>query len=132
MENGGSSVESSFGALMRHYRERAGMSQRALAKVSEINPAIISRLETGDRMPSGPQQVLSIARSLNLSPTDSDTLLAMAGHWPSTILTLGPQDETLLEVARVLSTKNLKEEDLRRFRAIVHLLAEQLLLGRNH
>lgn len=120
----------SFGALMRYYRERAGMSQRALAKASEINPAIISRIETGDRMPSGPHQVLAIARALNLSPTDSDELLSMAGHWPSVILSLGPRDETLIEVARVLSAQDLKEEELRRFRAIVHLLTEQLLLDR--
>jgi transcriptional regulator with XRE-family HTH domain len=115
---------------MRYYRERAGMSQRALAKLSEINPAIVSRLETGDRMPSGPHQVLAIARALDLSPADRDNLLSMAGHWPSAILALGPQDETLLEVARVLSTEGIQEEELNRFRAIVHLLAEQLLTGR--
>ncbi len=115
---------------MRRFRERAGISQRTLAKVSEINPAIVSRLETGDRMPSGPQQVLAIARALELNQADSDALLSTAGHWPSAILSLGPQDETLLEVARVLSAEDIHEDDQRRFRTIIHLLAEQLLVGR--
>lgn len=119
-----------FGVLMRRYREQAGASQRALAKASAINPAIISRLETGDRMPSGPQQVIAIARALNLDPVASDALLSAAGHWPSAILSLGPQDETLLEVARVLASPNLRAEERQRFRDIVHLLAELCLSGK--
>jgi transcriptional regulator with XRE-family HTH domain len=53
-----------FAELLKTFREAAGLSQRSLARASEINPAIISRMESGDRGPSGPAQVLAIARLL--------------------------------------------------------------------
>ncbi len=118
-----------FADLLREYRERAGFSQRALARASDINPAIISRLESGDRTPSGPDQVLAITRALALDDLNSDKLLASAGYWPRAVLGLGPQDETLLTLARLLSDERLNPEAKIRFRHVLHLLAEQWMAG---
>ncbi len=114
-----------FPELLKRYREQVGFSQRALARASQINPAIISRLESGDREPSGPEQILSITRALALDSERTDALLASAGHWPRSILTLGPQDETLLALSKVLAHSCLEEESKVRFRQVVSLLAEQ-------
>ena len=118
-----------FAELMRAYREGAGVSQRALARTSEINPAIISRLESGDRMPSGPAQVRAIARALNLSADQADALLGAGGYWPDAMLSLGPQDESLTAVARVLAHDGLTDMAKARFRRMVRLMADQWLDG---
>ncbi len=114
-----------FAELLKSYREQVGFSQRALARASQINPAIISRLESGDRSPSGPEQVLAITRTLALDDQRTNRLLASAGYWPKAILALGPQDETLLSIAGVLTDQKLGQEAKGRFRQVVHLLARQ-------
>lgn len=114
-----------FPTLMRSYRERAGLSQRALARASAVNPAIISRLESGDRGPSGPPQVEAIAGALRLGADDVDQLLAAAGYWPGSFLALGAADPTLLAVARLLAADRLPPADRERFRRVLALLVEQ-------
>jgi len=114
-----------FSDLLKEFRTRAGLSQRALARASGINAAIISRLETGDRQPSGPEQVLAVVRALQLDGADGDLLLASAGYWPRSVLSLGPQDESLLAIAGVLSDPAIDEESKSRFRHTIRLLAEQ-------
>ncbi len=114
-----------FAELLKLFREQAGASQRALSRASGVNPAIISRMESGDRGPSGPEQVLAIAEALQLSPERTDALLAASGHWPRTILAVGPRDETLLAVARVLASDDLGDAARERFRRTVELLVEQ-------
>ena len=116
-----------FAELLREFRQRADLSQRALAASSAINPAIISRLESEDRGPSGPDQVLAIARALNLGDDDADRLLASAGFWPRTLLALGPRDRTVLAVARVLGSSNVADPARARFRRAVDILVEQWL-----
>lgn len=118
-----------FAELVKEFRQRAGLSQRGLAAASDINPAIISRFESADRGPSGPEQVLALARALALDADDTDRLLASAGFWPRALLALGPQDPTMLAVARVLASPALDEAARARFRQIVELLAEQWLAG---
>jgi transcriptional regulator with XRE-family HTH domain len=117
----------SFAELLRRLRGRAAVSQRALARSSRINPAIISRLESGDRGPSGPEQVLAIAAALRLDSADADALLASAGFWPRALLELGPADETLRAVARALTSPKTDSSDRLRFRRMVALLVEQWL-----
>jgi transcriptional regulator with XRE-family HTH domain len=117
----------SFPELLRGARDQRGLSQRALARASRINPAIVSRLESGDRGPSGPEQVLALAGALRLESSEVDALLASAGYWPRSLLDLGPADETLLAVARVLTSPNLDAAPRARFRWLIELLVEQWL-----
>ncbi len=114
-----------FAELLKRYREEAGLSQRALSRASGVNPAIISRMESGDRGPSCPGQVLAIGRALHLDTTRTDALLASAGYWPQAVLALGPQDETLLAVAHLLSDNEIPLEGRLRFREVVRLLVDQ-------
>lgn len=113
----------SFAELLRKQREKAGLSQRGLARSSRINPAIISRMESGDRGPSGPEQVMAIGSALGLDEGEVDALLASAGFWPLSILRLGPGDETLRLVARVLAGASSTSRS--RFRSVIKLLAEE-------
>jgi transcriptional regulator with XRE-family HTH domain len=115
----------SFAEELKRHREKSGLSQRALARATRINPAIISRMEAADRGPSGPEQVLAIAAALDLDEARCDRLLASAGYWPGSILRLGPQDETLLAVAQLLAGDAAGDESKRRFRQVVGLLVEQ-------
>ncbi len=119
----------SFAELLKSYREKAGLSQRALARSARINPAIINRMESSDRGPSGTEMVLAISSALELDEDQTDLLLASAGYWPRTILRLGPQDETLLAVAKLLTRGDLGSESRRRFRQVAALLVEEWTAG---
>ncbi|HEX9015536.1 MAG TPA: helix-turn-helix transcriptional regulator [Chloroflexota bacterium] len=123
-------MPSGFGVILRQYRERAGLSQRAVARVSRINPATVSRMESDDRGPSGPDQVTALATALHLNDEEFDRLLASAGYWPRSVLRLGPLDETLLQVARVLTAEELDAPSRSRFREVVALLAAQWTPGK--
>src|SRR5215471_20801811 len=41
-----------FGSELRHYRERAGLSQTELAALVNISHDVISKIETGERAPA--------------------------------------------------------------------------------
>ena len=116
-----------FALRLKAFRAAAGLTQRALARASAINSAIISRMESADRGPSGPEQVLAIARALALSPEQTDALLTSAGFWPAVFLSVGPQDETLLRVAQVLASRQIPEATRARFRRVIDLLVQQWL-----
>jgi len=116
-----------FGELLRQARQARGLSQRALARASRVNPAIVSRLESGDRLPSGPDQVRALATALALDRPETDALLASAGFWPQSLLDLGPADPTLLAVAHLLTSPRLTTPERTRFRAVLGLLIDQWL-----
>jgi transcriptional regulator with XRE-family HTH domain len=116
-----------FAELLARYRAEARLTQRGLAHAAGVNPAVINRLEHGDRPPSGPEQVLMLARALALSPSRRDALLASAGHWPLALLTLGPQDQSLQAVARVLTDDRVSPASKDRFRQVLATLTDQWL-----
>ena len=72
-------MESSFGALLRSYRGRAGLAQNGLARASGVNVGTVNRLERDQRLPAGREQALALARALALSPAETNRLLAAAG-----------------------------------------------------
>ncbi len=114
-----------FAELLKSYRVARGLSQRALARAARINPAIANRLESGERGPSGPDQVRAIAAALGLDAEQSDRLLGAAGFWPDVYLRVGPDDPTLLRVAQLLASPRVAEPDRARFRAVIDLLVAQ-------
>jgi transcriptional regulator with XRE-family HTH domain len=116
-----------FAELLARYRGEAGLTQRGLAQAAGVNPAVINRLEHADRPPSGPEQVLMLARALALDAARRDALLAGAGYWPLALLTLGPQDPSLLAVARVLTDDRASSAARQRFRVVIASLADQWL-----
>ena len=107
---GGPPGPAPFGALLREVRSRAGLSQNALARRAEIDPAYVNRLEKPARtrasraggLPRRPV-VLRLAAATELGPVDADRLLAAAGHCPEAVTRLGGWDPTLAAVAELLA-----------------------------
>src|SRR3954470_8919248 len=73
------------GPLLRGWRERAGLSQNALARRMAVNPAYVNRLEHGGRGAHNRDLLESAADALGLSAAERDQLLAAGGHWPSAL-----------------------------------------------
>ena len=96
---------STFGMLLKEYRERADLSQNDLAVQASLSASTISRIESGERSaPRGRKQVVAMARALGLSQEETDILLSAGGFAPSTApeLALHPRDETLYRIAQEL------------------------------
>ncbi|HZU06415.1 MAG TPA: helix-turn-helix transcriptional regulator [Chloroflexota bacterium] len=112
-----------FAALLRRWRERAGLSQNALARRMGVNPAYVNRLEHGGRGASNRALVEAAAAALGLSPAERDALLAAAGHWPAALTALGPADPSLRLVADLLTDPALSARDKALFRLHLRLAA---------
>src|SRR5690349_8856354 len=111
------------GSLVRAWRERAGLSQNALARRMGVNPAYVNRLEHGGRGAQNRELLLSVAAALGLAAAERDELLAAAGHWPAAVEMLGAADPTLRLVADLLADPNLSVRDKALFRLHVRLAA---------
>lgn len=61
---------SSLGEYLRAERERAGLSQRQLAKLAGLHYSYLARLESGESDNPSPDMVQRIADVLELDPTD--------------------------------------------------------------
>ncbi|MCL4546084.1 MAG: helix-turn-helix domain-containing protein [Chloroflexi bacterium] len=88
-----------FPDLLHTFRERAGLSQNALARAVDINPGTINRLETGERAPTGREQVLQLAAGIGLGPVDTNALVTAAGFAPQAYDAVGLDHPLLLAVA---------------------------------
>nr|WP_083466722.1 XRE family transcriptional regulator [Kibdelosporangium sp. MJ126-NF4]CEL18217.1 transcriptional regulator, SARP family [Kibdelosporangium sp. MJ126-NF4] len=69
-----------FGALLRQFRQQAGMTQEQLAERSGIGARTIRRFETGERTDSRVVTVRLLADALGLRPAERDELMAAALH----------------------------------------------------
>src|SRR5262245_57281036 len=112
-----------FAELLTRWRERAGLSQNALARRMGVNPAYVNRLEHGGRGASNRALVESAAAALELGAQERDRLLAAAGHWPAALADLGPADPSLRLVADLLADPSLAPDEKRLFRLHVRLAA---------
>jgi transcriptional regulator with XRE-family HTH domain len=91
-----------FPQLLRQVREAAGLSQNALGRRIDINPGTINRLETGEREPTGREQVLQLAGGIGLDSEQTNRLVASAGFAPQAYDALGLDNPTLLQIAAYL------------------------------
>jgi transcriptional regulator with XRE-family HTH domain len=112
-----------FAALLTRWRERAGLSQNALARRMGVNPAYVNRLEHGGRGAGNRELVEAAARALGLAAHERDALLATAGHWPAALEALGPTDPALRLVADVLVDPAIAPREKELFRLHVQLAA---------
>lgn len=69
-----------FGELLRGFRERAGLSQRALAQAANIDKSYVSKLESGKREVASRTLALRLATILELSASEVDLWLISAGY----------------------------------------------------
>jgi predicted ATPase/DNA-binding XRE family transcriptional regulator len=65
-----------FGELLRHLRERSGLSQQELAERADLTPHAVSALERGTRTRPYPHTVRSLADALGLPEDDRARLIA--------------------------------------------------------
>jgi transcriptional regulator with XRE-family HTH domain len=114
----------SFGQVLRTLRERAGLSQSALARRAGLDPSFVNRLESGQR---GADRAVAEALidGLGLAPADADRLLAAGGHLPALFARLGLHDPTLQLVAQVLADERLSPEERAAFRQVVELIGRR-------
>lgn len=117
-----------FPALLKTYRERAGLSQVRLAQRAGIDRSYLNRLESGHRLPSR-RTVLRLADALGLDPTERDQFLLAGGLAPTVsplAHTVG--DPVLEQAARLLLDATVPasvREDLRLLVAAALRLAQQ-------
>ena len=62
------SIPAAFGLVLRELRQRAGLSQEALADAADVDRTYISLLERGLRQPTL-ETLFSLSRALNVSPS---------------------------------------------------------------
>jgi transcriptional regulator with XRE-family HTH domain len=93
-----------FPQRLRQTREAAGLSQNALGRRIDINPGTINRLETGEREPTGREQVLQLAGGIGLDGEQTNELVAAAGFAPQAYDAVGLANPTLLRIATYLGS----------------------------
>jgi transcriptional regulator with XRE-family HTH domain len=71
-------VGSAFGALLRHYRQAAGLSQEGLAEQARMSSNGIGALERGDRQYPYRATVELLVKALNLRPAEAAEFEAVA------------------------------------------------------
>ncbi|MBX6772188.1 MAG: helix-turn-helix transcriptional regulator [Chloroflexi bacterium] len=113
-----------FPSLLRAFRERAGLSQSALARRAGLDPSFINRLESGQRT-ADRTVAMRLVAALGLDQADTDRLLAAGGYLPDTLARIGPDDPTLQTVVRILTDERLSPEDRAEFREVIRLLARR-------
>jgi len=116
----------SFGGLLRALRERASLSQSALARRAKMDPSFVNRLESGQRT-ADRDVTEALCVALDLAPLETDRLLAAAGHIPTLYARVGLEDETLQIVARVLAAEWLDPAEKAEYRHVVTVLSRRWL-----
>lgn len=73
--------------MLRHYRERLGVSQTTLGKLAGFDHSFVARLEAGKREPSR-EAVGKLAGTLNLDRSERTAFFASAGYLTDEALSL--------------------------------------------
>src|SRR3954453_13690731 len=86
-----------FGAMLRRFRLRAGMSQNQLARRAGCDPAYVNRLERRPLDGGSPSRHLvgALAQAVGRRVNDGERLLVAAGYCPSIIRRAGGWDRYL-------------------------------------
>lgn len=114
-----------FGTKLRQYRERAGLSQRDLARESGFDAASINRFESGKRSPDDRARLEAICDALGLEGASRDDLLWSAGYLPAAYDAVPPTEPVLLRVAALLGDARIPEADRREFGMVVEAIARR-------
>ena len=107
---------SDFGALLRRFRSRAGLTQEGLAERAGLGVRTVRGLETGERSDPRVGTVEALADALDLTAAGRVELYAAAGNQPPP-LQATPGDDRLAEAASLLAYElrtRLRREEERR------------------
>jgi transcriptional regulator with XRE-family HTH domain len=116
---------SDFGEVLRRWRERARLSQLALARLSGVHASIINRFEGGERQPAERAMVERLAEALALATGERDQLLATAGFFPETLARLGAADADLLLIAGILADETIAVAERQELRLLLRIVARR-------
>ncbi len=124
--NGHPELPQSFGLLLKELRESRGLSQSALGRRCGTSHATISRLESGERMPSR-KLVSRLARAMALDQAEAARLFAVAGFWPT--VACNSRQSLLAILSRLLEDRKLdeatREQAVQRVSELVAWLSDQ-------
>ncbi|MBX6342854.1 MAG: helix-turn-helix transcriptional regulator [Thermomicrobiaceae bacterium] len=118
----------SFAQLLKQYRESVRMSQSRLAEASGFDHSYVSRLESGNRMPTR-EAVTKLADALELSGSQRDKLFATAGFMPQRVESLLADEPILTEVFQLLQSDEVPEAVQRDVRQMLALVVKQARLA---
>lgn len=96
-------MTSRFGALLRTWRQRAGLSQEALAEAAGVGVRTIRGLETGERSDPRVGTVRLVADALDLAGNERAELFAAAGRPEHDTAPAPPVVDPLAEAADALA-----------------------------
>jgi transcriptional regulator with XRE-family HTH domain len=110
----------SFGVMLRTLREKAGLSQSALARQAGLDPSFVNRLESGRRGVERPVADALVA-AMQLPARAADRLLAAGGFLPPSLTKVGLDNPTLQLVVEFLTEESLSTAERAAFhRAVVN------------
>jgi len=111
-----------FSALLKRYRNRAGLSQSELARRAGISASYVNRLEEGERQPPSRSVVLQISEALRLDSTATDALVLAAGYARERQAVLSIEHPILGLMADILQDDHVPEEELELLRLQLELM----------
>lgn len=121
---GRQSTMAGFAPLLRELRDRRRLSQSRLAEAAGFDHSYVSRLESGNRMPTR-DAVLKLADAMALGDGERDALLAAAGFMPGRIESLFANEPVLSEVLGLLQDSAVPDEVRDDVRRMISLLVRQ-------
>ena len=100
-----------FASMLKHQRQGAGLSQTALARLVEVHPSYISRLEKGDRSPANREFIEKLATALGAGLHEKNEILLAAGFAPVMLADLRRENPTLQLLADILEDDAVPAEE---------------------
>lgn len=121
---GRQSMTAGFAPMLRDLRDCRRLSQSRLAAAAGFDHSYVSRLESGNRMPTR-DAVQKLADAMALDDDERDTLLASAGFMPGRIESLFANEPILSEVLGLLQDGTVPDEVRDDVRRMISLLVRQ-------
>lgn len=95
-------MSESFGQVLRHFRQKAGITQRELARRIGVDFSYISKLENDRLPPPAADTIVTICQTVGQSPVQ---LLALRGKIPSEVeeaIATNPSAQEFLKEAQLM------------------------------
>lgn len=109
-----------FGERLFEFRKRVQMTQRQLANAIGVDFTYISKIESGGAPPPARDKIELLAKTLKLSPIESDELFRLAGKLPEGVAAFMTREPSAQRLLRSIRQVPVAEQE----RLIEHLIRE--------